>query len=569
MLSHRSIGVKLRVGVGLLAASTIVLFCAALYGLYAYRGLVKTLSARSAELPLANQLNQHVADLRVALGQARERSLALQRPVESAGPLLFLNDNAEPGGTDVAEPGGQDGVKSLLGIELSLLRQGYGYDFKEFEETLDQYKRQLDANRASDTGRIGDDEAERATLSEIDRTVKRIRRENKKVSDDLLLDETQAETDSLEAKTERLRELTAQLPGHLHKRLGDLSGEVRSQYHAAMVLAWTTFVSAIVLLALATQMFRTAIARPVRLLVEGARKVAAGDYAQRITLESRDEMGELAEAMNRMMASFQQTRDELDKEVRDRTNQVIRSEQLASVGFLAAGVAHEINNPLAAIAMCSESLEGRLADLGDDNPSRAAEWEIVNSYLETIGKESFRCKQITEKLLDFSRMGDRERRPTELRGLMESVVGMVRHLGKYKRKEIDLRPGDPVIAEVDAQEMKQVLLNLVTNGLDSLDAEGRVTISIGMADTAEGRRAQVVVRDTGCGMTDEVKKHLFEPFFTRRRGGQGTGLGLSITYRIVEEHHGELLVDSPGVGKGSSFTVSLPTEQPLAVNAAA
>lgn len=567
MLSHRSIGVKLRVGVGLLAASTVVLFCAALYGLYAYRGLVKTLSARSAELPLANELSQHVADLRVALGQARERSLALQRPTEPSNPFQFLNEGANADEPTAVATDEQDEEKSLLGVELTLLRQRYGYNFKEFEEALDRYKRRLDANRASDIWVIGGGEAEQATLKEIDRTVKRIRREQ--VSDDLLMTDTQTESDSLEAKTERLRELAAQLPSHLHQRLGDLSGEVRSQYHVAIILAWTTFVSALALLALATLMFHTAIARPIRLLVEGARKVAAGDFAHRISLESRDEMGELAEAMNRMMASFQQTRDELDKQVRDRTNQVIRSEQLASVGFLAAGVAHEINNPLAAIAMCSESLEGRLADLGDDEPSRAAEWEIVHSYLETIGKESFRCKQITEKLLDFSRMGDRERRPTELRELVESVVEMVRHLGKYKHKEIDLRSGDPVIAEVDAQEMKQVLLNLVTNGLDSLETGGRVTITIGKSDTPEGPRAQVVVRDTGCGMTDEVKKHLFEPFFTRRRGGQGTGLGLSITYRIVEEHHGELIADSPGVGKGSSFTVSLPTEQPLTVNAAA
>ncbi|MEO0529886.1 MAG: hypothetical protein AAF266_04825, partial [Planctomycetota bacterium] len=108
MLSHRSIGFKLRVGVGLLAASTFVLFYAALYGLYAYRGLVKTLSARSAELPLANELNQHVADLRVALGQARERSVALQKPTEPSGPLLFPSEHVPP---TVAETKGKDEEK--------------------------------------------------------------------------------------------------------------------------------------------------------------------------------------------------------------------------------------------------------------------------------------------------------------------------------------------------------------------------------------------------------------------------------------------------------------------------
>ena len=115
----------------------------------------------------------------------------------------------------------------------------------------------------------------------------------------------------------------------------------------------------------AVQLFRKWIARPLATLVEGSREVAAGKFDHRIRLDSDDEMGELAEAMNAMTARFQEIRDDLDRQVRERTKQVVRSEQLASVGFLAAGVAHEINNPLASIAMCSESLESRL--------SRAAE----------------------------------------------------------------------------------------------------------------------------------------------------------------------------------------------------
>lgn len=560
MLSHHSISVKLRIGVGLLAASTIVLFCAALYGLYAYRGLVKTLSARSTELPLANELSHRVADLSVVLGKAREEQKEQIAQVGEPSYDLVIPFDGEPDEDQESETPVEDVW------QLKLLREQFRTGYVRLKDTLEDYREKLDANRDSNGSRISGAEPELETLRAIDLVMRRIDRQG--MDDSLLFDEVEAESDTLESAIEHLRTLAVQLPGHLHGRLRTLSTEVRSQYHAAIILAWTTFVSALGLLTLVTQVFRTTIARPVRLLVGGARKVAEGDFGHRIQLDSHDEMGELAEAMNRMMASFQQTRDELDKQVRDRTNQVIRSEQLASVGFLAAGVAHEINNPLAAIAMCSESLEGRLAELGDDDPSRAAEWEVVRSYLETIGKESFRCKQITEKLLDFSRMGDSERRPTELRGLVEGVVEMVRHLGKYKHKEVQLIAGEPVVAEIDAQEMKQVLLNLVTNGLDSLDADGRVTIRVGHTATPEGDRVRIVVSDNGCGMTDEVKKHLFEPFFTRRRTGQGTGLGLSITYRIVEEHHGELTADSDGPGKGSSFIVSLPTEQPMATKAA-
>jgi signal transduction histidine kinase len=188
----------------------------------------------------------------------------------------------------------------------------------------------------------------------------------------------------------------------------------------------------------------------------------------------------------------------------------------------------------------------------------SAERDVVRSYLEMIQKEAFRCKQITEKLLDFSRMGDSERHPTDLRELAAGVIEMLRHLGKYQNKNVVLRNGEPVIAEISPQEIRQVVLNLVTNGLDSVEPGGTVTIGV----TARGNDALVIVEDNGCGMTDDVLQHLFEPFFTRRRGGQGTGLGLSISYRIVEEHHGVITVRSGGLGKGSTFTVTLPLRQP-------
>ena len=140
----------------------------------------------------------------------------------------------------------------------------------------------------------------------------------------------------------------------------------------AIVLAWTTTVLTSVLLIAAVQLFRKWIARPLATLVRGSREVAAGKFDHRIHLDSDDEMRELAESMNDMTARFQEIRDDLDRQVRERTKQVVRSEQLASVGFLAAGVAHEINNPLASIAMCSESLEGRLAELLEARRRRAA-----------------------------------------------------------------------------------------------------------------------------------------------------------------------------------------------------
>jgi len=245
--------------------------------------------------------------------------------------------------------------------------------------------------------------------------------------------------------------------------------------------------------------------------------------------------------------------------VQERTKQIVRSEQLASVGFLAAGVAHEINNPLAAIAWCAESLESRLHDIIQEDDARPdeehnAEIGVLRNYLRKIQDEAFRCKGITERLLDYSRLGDMERVATDLRELVQGVIEMVRHLGRYRQKEIRFQCQQPVLARVGPQEIKQVVLNLITNALDSLDPEGIVTLQLGVQDG----QAELVVTDNGCGMTDEVVQHLFEPFFTRRRDGQGTGLGLSITYRIIQDHGGEILPHSEGPGRGSTFRVTLP-----------
>jgi two-component system NtrC family sensor kinase len=274
-------------------------------------------------------------------------------------------------------------------------------------------------------------------------------------------------------------------------------------------------------------------------------------------------MGELAEAMNAMMQRFQEIRDDLDAQVRERTHQVVRSEQLASVGFLAAGVAHEINNPLASIALCSESLEGRLSELLDaDNSPTEEDIEVATNYMKMIQREAFRCKQITEKLLDFARLGDSERHRTDLRELTSGVIEMVQHLGKFQDKNLVLSEGKPVVVQVNAQEIKQVVLNLITNGLESVEVGGKVEVAVQMDPSSSATNlAQIVIWDDGCGMTDEVRKHLFKPFFTRRHSGQGTGLGLSITHRIVEEHHGQLEAKSEGVEKGSRFVVSLPVSQ--------
>ena len=163
-----------------------------------------------------------------------------------------------------------------------------------------------------------------------------------------------------------------------------------------------------------------------------------------------------------------------------------------------------------------------------------------------IQEEAFRCKRITEKLLDFSRCGEIQRERTDLAELVQGVVEMIRHMGKYRGKKIVFQPREAVLAHVDAQEIKQVVLNLVVNALDCMEPGGTLRIDLQHA----GGMAEMVFADDGCGMAAEVLENIFEPFFTRRKVGKGTGLGLSITHRIVSQHGGEIHAAEPRRGAG-------------------
>ncbi len=532
MPHHWPIRTKLKVGLGLFLVAILALFGSAYYGLYAYRGLVRSLSARSAELPLASDIQRHVNDLRVILSQATER----------------------------IELSSDEHKIRISSYDLRILNQQYCTKFAELVESIERYRRQLDLTSSEGGLELGDDSLERQTLTKIDEAVHVLGGEGDGAqgSDNWLSRPSSVE--KLRNQVDQLRTHVAELPSYLHTRLQDLAENVKAQYRTAIITAWFNVGVAIVLLVISVRGFIRWFAEPLQTLVEGSRKVALGKFDHRIHLETSDEMGELAVAMNNMTARFQEVRDDLDRQVQERTSQVVRSEQLASVGFLAAGVAHEINNPLASIALCSESLDSRVEELLESSNSRSHEdVQVVRHYLQMIQKEAFRCKQITEKLLDFARMGDSQRILTDLRELVAGVIDMVQHLGNHKDKNLELVPGDSVLIAVNAQEIKQVVLNLIANGLESLDSGGTVKVSL----TQNEGMAKIIVEDNGCGMTDEVRKHLFEPFFTRRRGGQGTGLGLSITYKIVEEHAGTIEATSAGVGCGSQFMVSLPTNHKI------
>lgn len=521
MLSRWPIRRKLLFGIALLAVIVATLTLGGFQGAYGYRSLVRNVSGRSTELPLATALAEKVSDLRVttsALASLRKAAV-------------------------VAEPDAD---------EVARLRKDFDAQLSEVRLTVSAYGDQLIGNDEAESS-INDSRHEWRILSQIEKhvaAVQEIRAQDGWLSDSRRLAQVGGELASLQT-------LATELPSNLHQRLHDFAREVRTQYRALIVLIWITSILGAILVGVFVRLFYVWILRPLRILVSGSRRVAAGEFGYRIALTTHDEMSELAGAMNQMTARFEAIRDDLDRQVQERTKQVVRSEQLASVGFLAAGVAHEINNPLASIAMCAESLEGRFRELLEpDSEPPQAQSEVMLTYMRMIQDEAFRCKGITERLLDFSRMGDVQHHRTDLRELVQGVIDMVAHLGRYQDKHVEFAPGGSVVAPVNAQEMKQVVLNLITNGLDAVAPAGIVRLELVERDG----HAELTITDNGCGMTDEVRQHLFEPFFTRRRTGQGIGLGLSITYRIIADHNGQIDVHSDGPGRGAQFRVSLPLD---------
>jgi signal transduction histidine kinase len=555
LLSRWPIRVKFLVGLGLLLLLVAILSSSGLYATYAYRGLVKSVSWRAGELPLAAELNRQVSDLRIRLGELR----GIRVPAEGRP------------GDDPAAAGRPPPVRSrAVGGQFRT-----GLD--EVQQTLARYRKQLEQeHNLPRPAVIADNHPEWSAVFQLESVLEGIRQFD--LDAGWILDGVKA--DRLEAQVERLQSLSAQLPSHFHQRMVNLADEVRAQYRTLIVGTWIATASAALICLLFVRLAYAWIFRPLRILIHGSRLVASGSFGHRIRLETADEMAELAAALNDMTARFHAIRDDLDRQVQERTKQVVRSEQMASVGFLAAGVAHEINNPLASIAICAESLEDRIREAlhdpgagpvpappagagaspavpggpgvspGADSDQRA----VIAQYLRMIQSEAFRCKEITEKLLDFSRTGQATRQNTELGELVRGVIEIVGHLGKHRHKRIELTCSGPVIAAVNPQEMKQVVLNLLTNALDSLESGGRVWVGL----SGQAGRVELAVRDDGCGMTADVLDHVFEPFFTRRREGQGTGLGLSIAYRIIADHGGEIEAESPGPGRGATFRVRLP-----------
>jgi two-component system, NtrC family, sensor kinase len=319
------------------------------------------------------------------------------------------------------------------------------------------------------------------------------------------------------------------------------------------------------------------VGRPVKALHDGTEHLAAGDLGYQIDVHSSDEMGQLARSFNDMSRELASEHKEnaawthtLEQRVEQKTRELKRAhehalhtEKMASIGKMAAVLAHEINNPLSGILTYAKLLR-KWTDREDAGQSRRKD---IGEALDLIAVESRRCGDLVKNLLTFSRTTPMNLQPTNLNQVIERSLRLVQHqfdlAGVHVQLQLD--PDLPLVV-CDGAQIEQVLIALVMNAMDAMPQGGNLWVTSRYA--GEENSVRVVVRDDGAGIPAEILPRIFEPFLTTKETGRGVGLGLAISQSILERHNGTIEAQSE-VGRGTMFTLTLPCEafvQPASKN---
>ena len=338
--------------------------------------------------------------------------------------------------------------------------------------------------------------------------------------------------------------------------------EAIDRMHRTML--WTMLLAILLATLITSIMVRVSI-RPINELVAATGRVADGDYDIKVTTPVRnDEVGDLASSFNKMTADLKASRtalvekellEDLVAELKETQQQLVQAGKMAAIGQLAAGVAHEINNPLAGIMgyaqLASEHIRAR-----QQTGIPPSEVGRFLGYVENMETQSQRCKQIVQNLLRFARSSTHEDvQSVDVNAVMRETLSFLSHQIVSSRIDLDsqLAEGLPQIRG-QAGKLQQVFTNILINALQSLKSGTR---RIGVTTSVSDNWVQIRLSDTGQGIPAEDLDKIFEPFFTTKDIGQGTGLGLSVTYGLVKNMSGDITVDSI-VGEGTTFTVTFP-----------
>ncbi|WP_437732779.1 sensor histidine kinase [Sorangium sp. So ce1335] len=335
------------------------------------------------------------------------------------------------------------------------------------------------------------------------------------------------------------------------------------RYIRSMILSTAITTAALTLVCglLTTGLGVWLVGRPMRTLIDQARRIGAGDLSARLSLRQEDEVGELAREMNAMCDRLAAANQRLESEASARIaalQQLRHAERLATVGKLASGIAHELGAPL-------QIVTGRARMLVDGDVSG----DEVPKNGQILLEQSQRMTRIIRQLLDFARRRSAEKQETALSGVIRGTLTMLKPLAdKQGVTMVDEGDAPDRVIHADADQLQQALTNVVVNAIQAMPAGGTITVGVRTARAsppadqgdAEGDYLALSVRDEGHGMPADVLEHIFEPFFTTKPVGEGTGLGLSVAYGIIKEHGGWIHVDSRP-GSGSQFTMYLPQER--------
>ncbi len=524
MLSTRTIGGKLTCGL------------ASLFALLVLFGLTSAMSLMAH--------SRMIAKLETSINDAPRQGDLIASLSSLVGPLVL----SEPDESD----------RSKLEFWANLQKEAFDVRLGSVIKRVKEIRRQLDKCGCPTTGSTGQGREMAVLFDGFDEGFNQLQDAARDLGN---LDKRAKQAQWMLGITFGLIDQTTQMPdpaAHLQTLLED----ARSDHDWHAWLASVIGIAAISLVVFLAAGGYYWIHKPLKSLQADFDRVANGEYSHRVIVSTRDEIHSLATAFNSITTRFQDVLRNQNDQIQMQAQKLLQSERVAGVGFLATGVAHEINNPLGVISICADSIARQFTVPPEKwKPSDYAEGR---EYSQMICNETQRCQNITHRMLDFAHGSSGEKNFYDVTAIVREVVEIVGHLGKYNDRKIMFEPHTPCEAWVCGEEIRQVILNLVANALQAMSPGGVLRISL--SETAD--QVDLAFQDDGCGMTPETLQQLFEPFFTTKDAGQGTGLGLSLTRKIIESHDGSISANSEGPGHGSTFRVRLPRAATPSVRAA-
>ena len=329
--------------------------------------------------------------------------------------------------------------------------------------------------------------------------------------------------------------------GILEKKFTDMEKE------AVWWLLGITILGVVITLVVA-YFLANSITKPLRSLSTAASQLAKGNLDYEVKVKSSDEIGELGKTFNMMISSIK----ERDEKLKQQTHQAVaRSERLAMIGQLAAGVAHEINNPLAGMRTYVKLINKEISEM--DIPKGD-----FPKYISLMERETVRCSEIVRNLLNFARQTEPRLQLIDINRVIDEALSFMEHHIIMLELKVEKNFGTLHQTVADFSQLQQVFMNIILNACEAMSAKGQLTII--SRHLQIDNMIEVIIKDTGPGIPADILSHIFEPFFTTKK--KGTGLGLSVAYGIVTQHQGTIEVDST-VGVGTTFTIKLPVKQTL------